>query len=230
MKKRFCWSGVWLREGCRGGLSLLLVGALGACTVAPVKEGATAEDGAPKASAKSVDVAKKFASADEIMVRAEKTIAAGQPGDAIKLYEQAAKEAPTYKTPWMKLARLYYDKGNFLKAYQAASEAYSRDPMDADARALKAMSALQLASSSVSDWVTAGQAVPADKDNAALLTKAMNDMVAPPPPPKPVAKKTHSRYRHKTATKAKAAPSSPSADAPQKAPSGAGGNPFASLK
>jgi len=66
------------------------------------------------------------------------------------IYRDAAKAYPTDKRPWARLAQSYFDAGDYGNAVLAAQEVVLRDPSDAAAQGLLAVSGLRISTSALS--------------------------------------------------------------------------------
>lgn len=74
--------------------------------------------------------------------------AARQSGDlpkATALLQDAAKANPTSKQPWVKLAQMQFEAGNYSAAIVAAEEALQRDASDATALSVLSVGGLRIA-------------------------------------------------------------------------------------
>jgi tetratricopeptide (TPR) repeat protein len=67
-----------------------------------------------------------------------------------ELYATAAKNYPTSKEPWVKLAEDYFEGGNYGQAILAAQEVTQRDPADSLATSVLAVSGLRVSASALS--------------------------------------------------------------------------------
>ena len=67
---------------------------------------------------------------DATMEVAESQVSVAGPDVAIKAFEDAAKVDPTRKEPWVRIAQLQFDQGQYARAIVAAEEVLQRDPED----------------------------------------------------------------------------------------------------
>lgn len=77
---------------------------------------------------------------------------ARQSGDlpkAAALLQDAARSNPTSKQPWVKLAQMQFEAGNYSAAIVAAEEALQRDATDATALSVLSVSGLRIAAHSL---------------------------------------------------------------------------------
>jgi tetratricopeptide (TPR) repeat protein len=220
----------WINHVSMSVLGAALASVLVGCSTAPTHGSAAGGSAAQNGEATIKQQSDRSPLVDSIMASADDALAKGQDANAMKLYEQAAKEAPRYKEPWVRLAHIHYGNGVYLQAYRAAQEAYDMDPSDADMRALKVLASLKLADAAVEDWGDAGEIPATVKQEADQISKELRERIAPPP-----VAKTHrarSRYVRKQAVsaaekRAAVAPDGPSPAAVSPAPVS---NPFESLK
>jgi hypothetical protein len=66
------------------------------------------------------------------------------------LYYTAAKNYPTSKEPWLKLAEDYFEAANYGQAILAAQEVVQRDPADSLAAGVLAVSGLRVSAAALS--------------------------------------------------------------------------------
>lgn len=91
-------------------IALVLLSGLAACASAPKKP---------------VPV-----SFETTMANAEAQVATVGAEASINAFEAAAKADPTRKEPWVRIAQLQFDRGNYARAIVAAEEVLQRDPDD----------------------------------------------------------------------------------------------------
>lgn len=65
---------------------------------------------------------------------------------AVHAWREAARVNPTAKEPWLRIAQLHFDAGDYGQAITAAQEARQRDAQDATANGLLAVSGLRVSS------------------------------------------------------------------------------------
>lgn len=153
---------------------------------------------------------------DEQMRQAELARIQGAPGQARALWQQAARDNPTSKLPWLQLAEDHARAGEHGSAIAAAQEAVQRDPADRDAQGLLALSGLRIATTALAGLREHPEGLPGTTRGEAtsltrLLRDALGDAAPPAPPPKP-------KPRVARAPAAAAAPASPTAPATAPAP------------
>ncbi|HIV70639.1 MAG TPA: hypothetical protein H9903_06900 [Candidatus Aquabacterium excrementipullorum] len=83
---------------------------------------------------------------EEHLAQATRAEEAGDREKARGLYRAAAKAYPVAEEPWQKLAESYFNAGDYGNAIQAAQEVMQRDPKDATAASVLAISGLRLSS------------------------------------------------------------------------------------
>jgi len=104
-----------------------LIGGLGACATVP-------------------DKGEGFAQA---LTQAEADVSAGRVESALVAFDQAAMADPTRKEPWLRIAQLQFDAGNYGRAIVAAEEVLQRDPDDQVADSVLTVAGLRIASQSL---------------------------------------------------------------------------------
>lgn len=115
-------------------------------------------------------------------------------------YRAAARQYPTAKEPWMRLAESYFEAGDYGNAILAAQEVLQRDAADGVAASVLAVSGLRVSTQALSTLRTQNSTLPGDtRTQAEGLTKTLRELLgetvlvpqpadppvvaAPPPPP-----------------------------------------------
>lgn len=86
--------------------------------------------------------------AADLQFHIDQAQAARQSGDlpkAVTLLQDAARASPTSKQPWVKLAQMQFEAGNYSAAIVAAEEALQRDATDATALSVLSVGGLRIA-------------------------------------------------------------------------------------
>nr|WP_246333282.1 tetratricopeptide repeat protein [Stenotrophomonas tumulicola] len=149
---------------------------------------------------------------DTVMSEAEAQVNAG-PDGAVAAFEEAAKSDPTRKEPWVRIAQLQFDRGNYARAIVAAEEVLQRDPDDLVADGVMTVAGFRIANQSLQRLQGRG-ALSSDtarteaKTLADTLRATMGDAVIEPEKEQP--KRTVRRTR-RAATPAPAAATQPAA-------------------
>lgn len=184
---------------------------------------------------------------DQLLREAQEALKSGAKIRAQKLFEDASKSNPADKKPWINLAQLHFDDGNYAQAITAGQEVLARDGKDQVARSIVLVSSLRVAAKSLAEmralnqWT--GDARAEAKKVAAILRENLGEEVLVPdinednegvkpvkPKPKPKPKPTSPppRSSDSGATRSNATPAQV---APSPAPSGGGrSDPFGSLR
>lgn len=180
---------------------------------------------------------------DERLVETELKLEAlgkeGKADEASAALKDLAALNTTRKEPWLRLARMHFEAGNYGEAITAADEVLQRDPADLAAKSIRAVSGLRVAARSLKDiqedQSLAGAAEPDAQKLATLLRETLGEPVLVPPvvkvepppveeAPKPVRKRRARRVR----VVPPAAPA-PASVAPAE-PAAPTGNPFGALQ
>ena len=88
---------------------------------------------------------------DQLLREAQQAMRSGAKVRAQKLLEDATKANPADKKPWVNLAQLHFDEGNYAQAIMAGQEVLARDVRDQVARSIVLVSSLRLASKSLAE-------------------------------------------------------------------------------
>ncbi|QOY96210.1 hypothetical protein IM543_10495 [Massilia sp. UMI-21] len=160
------------------------VAALAGCASAP-----------PAAPVKST-----AAVAEQVFTEADAAIAAKQEEKAYAMLKAAADGHPVDKRPWVKMAQIRFNAGVYGEAITNAHEALERDPDDALANSIVAVSGLRVASEALADLTRLnnlnGDVKSEAQDLAKLLRTTLGEPVlfkradAPKPPPPTRARST----------------------------------------
>lgn len=189
-------------------LAMVLLSGLAACSSAP-KKGAVPPY-------------------DATMTTAETQVTTVGSEAAIKSFEDAARADPTRKEPWVRIAQLQFDQGQYARAIVAAEEVLQRDPDDLVADGVITVAGFRIANTSLTRLQGRGAlasetARKEAKTLADTLRKTMGDAVLEDPKPKP---RAPARRTRRTAAPAAAAPAAAPAARPA---SSNGGDPFQNL-
>lgn len=82
---------------------------------------------------------------------AQRAASAGHPDQALAIWHNAAAAYPADKTPWLAMAQLKYERGQYADAIAHAQEALRRDAADTQAGRLLASSGLRLSMAAYAD-------------------------------------------------------------------------------
>jgi len=165
---------------------------------------------------------------DATMTTAETQVTTVGSEAAIKSFEDAARADPTRKEPWVRIAQLQFDQGQYARAIVAAEEVLQRDPDDLVADGVITVAGFRIANTSLTRLQGRGAlasetARKEAKTLADTLRKTMGDAVLEDPKPKP---RAPARRTRRTAAPAAAAPAAAPAARPA---SSNGGDPFQNL-
>jgi tetratricopeptide (TPR) repeat protein len=84
-------------------------------------------------------------------VKVDSYVDGGKLDDAVGLLDKMAEENPARKEPWVKLAKVYFESGDYGNAIVAADEALHRDSTDQTAKGIRAVSGLRVATQSLTE-------------------------------------------------------------------------------
>ncbi len=87
----------------------------------------------------------QFKDVAAVQQRVDELIASGDVQKAQTMLEQTAKVNPTDPAPWVRMAQLQFDRGNYSGTIAAADEAVQRDPANVQAKGLALVASLRIA-------------------------------------------------------------------------------------
>jgi tetratricopeptide (TPR) repeat protein len=120
------------------------------------------------------------------MAQATQASGAGQKEQALKLLQQAATTYPTDKAPYLQMAQIKFEGGQYGDAILDAQQVLARDPTDTKANSIVAISGLRLATTALSDLARqnnlSGSLRSESQDLAKLLRESIGEAVLVPPP------------------------------------------------
>ncbi|WP_308925352.1 tetratricopeptide repeat protein [Janthinobacterium sp. J1-1] len=159
----------------------------------------------------------------QVLSEADVAARAGQYDKAYTLLEKGGSAYPADKAPWLQMAQMKFDRGQYGDAISHALEALERDPDDKVANSIVAVSGLRLSGKALADLSRQnnlnGSLRSEAQELAKLLRASIGEDVLVPPAKRPAA-----------GAKRAAASSAP-APAPAPAPAAKGGaDPFSGLK
>ena len=121
---------------------------------------------------------------DQLLREAQTALKSGAKIRAQKLFEEASKSNPADKSPWINLAQLHFDDGNYAQAITAGQEVLARDAKDQVARSIVLVSSLRVAAKSLAEmrelnqWT--GDARAEAKKVASILRENLGEEVLVP--------------------------------------------------
>ncbi|RJF95838.1 hypothetical protein D3871_20945 [Noviherbaspirillum saxi] len=92
----------------------------------------------------------KAANLDTLFSDVESELAKGRREQALALLNDAAQSHPTSIVPWLKIATVWFEAGNYPSSILAANEVLQRDPANQDAKSLLVVAGLRVAANAVS--------------------------------------------------------------------------------
>jgi len=109
----------------------------------------------------------------------------GNHEDAVRILGDLSKKNPDRKEPWSRLAKIYFDAGNYAQAIVAAEEVLQRDTSDRPAKSIRAVAGLRVATQSLTDLKNDVELKGNARSDAAGLAKVMRetlgeDVLVPP--------------------------------------------------
>lgn len=86
-----------------------------------------------------------------MLADADRALAAGQPDKAQATLRAACASYPSDKAPWLQLAQMKFDRGNYGEAIEHSLAALQRDASDKQAHSIVAVSGLRLSTHSLAE-------------------------------------------------------------------------------
>lgn len=168
---------------------------------------------------------------DSLIASADTEVENGRTAEAIALLDQAAKEHPTSMVPWLRMADIWFEAGNYPSSIMAANEVLQRDADNQDAKSLLVVAGLRVAASAVSGLRPNGAVGTATRVEAEDLTNSLRGMLGEKIlVPAPTAATSGRRYVPRRQTAAVAVPERAASPEPARSPRAAALDPFRSLK
>ena len=162
----------------------------------------------------------------KVMNDADAAARAGQYDRAMILLKAGGASYPADKAPWLQMAQMKFDRGQYGDAIGHALEALERDPDDKVANSIVAVSGLRLSGKALADLSRQnnlnGSLRSEAQDLAKLLRASIGEDVLVPPAKRPA-------VSGKRAANS-AAPAAPAAAAKGTAAQGSTADPFSGLK
>lgn len=181
----------------------------------------------------------------ESNVKVDQLLKENKRDEAVGVLEKLSGQNPVRKEPWSRLARIYFDAGDYGHAIVSASEVLQRDPQDRTAKSIQAVSGLRVATAALYDLRDDTEMTGSARVDAVNLAKVLREtlgesVLVPPPSQKEVeaqqraAEEAKARARRRVVRRqvkdaVSAAGASQGTAAPS-APSTVNGDPFSILK
>jgi hypothetical protein len=114
---------------------------------------------------------------ESMLAAAETELAKGKREQAVVLLTEAAQVNPTSTVPWMKIANVWFEAGNYPSSILAANEVLQRDPSSQEAKSLLVVAGLRVAASAVSGLRPSGNIGVNVRTDAENLTNSLRDVL-----------------------------------------------------
>lgn len=88
---------------------------------------------------------------EQLLADADRAAATGLHEKSIAALRAAAASYPAEKAPWLQMAQMRFDRGNYSEAILQAQEVLQRDPADKQAHSIIAVSGLRLSTRSLAE-------------------------------------------------------------------------------
>lgn len=118
-------------------------------------------------------------------IKIESLLDKGNQEEAVRVLGDLAKQNPDRKEPWVRMAKVYFDAGNYAQAIVSAEEVLQRDTSDRPAKSIRAVAGLRVAAQSLTDLRNDVELKGNARSDAAGLAKVMRetlgeDVLVPP--------------------------------------------------
>jgi len=109
----------------------------------------------------------------------------GNQEEAVRILGDLAKRNPDRKEPWVRMAKVHFDSENYAQAIVSSEEALQRDNTDREAKSIRAVAGLRVASQSLTELRNDVELKGNARSDAAGLAKVMRetlgeDVLVPP--------------------------------------------------
>ncbi|KRB66313.1 tetratricopeptide repeat protein [Noviherbaspirillum sp. Root189] len=111
------------------------------------------------------------------LAAAETELAKGRREQAVALLTEAAQAHPTSTVPWLKIANVWFEAGNYPSSILAANEVLQRDPSSQEAKSLLVVAGLRVAAGAVSGLRPNGNIGVNVRTDAENLTNSLRDVL-----------------------------------------------------
>lgn len=168
----------------------------------------------------------QFKDVAAVQQRVEELVSAGDVQKAQTMLEGAAKANPTDPAPWVRLAQLQFDRGNYAGTIAAADEAVQRDANNVQAKGLALVASLRIAVRNIQE-LRGGIALGGDtRGEAERLARTLRetikeDVLVPVAPATDTKKKARASTARPAAPAAKTTATTSAAPAASTAPTAA---------
>jgi tetratricopeptide (TPR) repeat protein len=165
---------------------------------------------------------------DSLMSQVALIEKSGPKSEAISRYEEVAKQYPSSKLPWSRIAQIQFESLNYGEAIVAAQQVVARDEKDKLAHSILSVSGLRVSTKALADLSRQkeldGTVKSEAQSLARLIRESLGERVLVPTTPVDAPRATTQPARPAVARPSSAAPKA--AEASEKR----GGNPFDVLK
>lgn len=130
---------------------------------------------------------------EQEMAKATQASNAGKKEEALKLLDQAAKDYPADKAPYVSQAQIKFEGGQYGEAILDAQKALARDPTDKVANSIVAIAGLRLSTTAVGDLIRQNNLTGSLRNESQELAKLLREslgedkLVTPTPKARAVA-------------------------------------------
>lgn len=112
---------------------------------------------------------------EAVLKEADAEIAGGRHDKALAILQQAAKDHPASAAPWLQMAHIWFDKGNYPSSILSATEALQRDATSQPAKSLLVVAGLRVSADAVNGLRPNGPVSTNTRVEAEHLTQSLRD-------------------------------------------------------
>lgn len=111
----------------------------------------------------------------ELVREAQQAVTSGARTRAQNLLAEATRSNPADKQPWIKLAQLHFEQGQYAQAITAGQEVLARDAANLDARSIVLVSSLRIAAKSLEELRASNQLAGDTRTEARKVTHLLRE-------------------------------------------------------
>jgi tetratricopeptide (TPR) repeat protein len=165
-------------------------------------------------------------------IKIESLLDKGNQEEAVLVLGNLAKQNPDRKEPWARMAKVYFDAGNYAQAIVSAEEVLQRDTSDRPAKSIRAVAGLRVAAQSLTDLRNDVELKGNARSDAAGLAKVMRETLGEDVlvPPEELEERKKREAAAAARTKARLAARKKATTESVSPPAQSGGDPFNVLK
>lgn len=115
-----------------------------------------------------------------LLQQAQELNASGAREKAVAVLEQAARENPGHKEPWLRIAQIQFEASQYPLAMQAAQEALARDPLNQEAKSMLIVAGLRVSARAMAELRSENALSGTTRNEAEKLAKSLRETLGEP--------------------------------------------------